>query len=101
MADDERHNEPVFRDMLFRQKRKHGKFRVVDAPQLEASVADTHTHLQLLPDPPLALARCAGHGVEFLCTIVDCFEDGATTFERLNSWRFDAAIAAKQLTGWT
>ena len=53
--------EPLFRDALFRQKRKHGKFREVDAPRLEAPVADTHAHLQLLPDPALALARCAAH----------------------------------------
>lgn len=100
MADDER-QEPAFDDPLFRQKRKHGKYRVVEAPQLEAPVADTHAHLQLLPDPSLALARCAAHKVEFVCTIVDVFEDGATTFERLNSWRFEAAAGAKRFTGWT
>ena len=47
MADDER-QEPVFDDPQFRQKRKHGRYRVVDAPQLEGPVADTHAHLQLL-----------------------------------------------------
>ena len=89
----ESNGEPVFRDALFRQKRKHGKYRVVEPPALEALVADTHAHLQLLPDPALALARCAVHGVRFVCTIVDAFEDGATTFERLDAWRsprFDA-----------
>ena len=94
MADDER-QEPVFDDPQFRQKRKHGRYRVVDAPQLEGSVADTHAHLQLLPDPSYALARCAAHKVEFVCTIVDAFEDGTATFDRLNSWRFEAAAAAK------
>ena len=98
---DERRPEPVFYDARFRQKRKHGTYREVDAPQLEAEVADTHTHLQLLPKPSIALARCAVHHVGFLCTIVDVFEDGAATFERLNSWRFDAAVAAKEFTGWT
>ena len=100
MADD-RHAEPVFDDPLFRQKRKHGKYRVVEAPQLEADVADTHVHLQLLPDPSLAIARCAAHKVSFLCTIADTFEDGSTTFDRMNSWRFEAAAAAKRFTGWT
>lgn len=100
MADEER-VEPVFRDALFRQKRKHGAFRVVDAPELEAPVADTHTHLQLLGGPSLALARCAVHHVDFLCTIVDVFEDGSTTFDRLNSWKFEAAADAKQIVGWS
>ena len=99
MADDER-QEPVFDDPQFRQKRKHGRYRVVDAPQLEGPVADTHAHLQLLPDPSYALARCAAHKVEFVCTIVDAFEDGTTTFDRLNSWRFEAAAAAKRFVGW-
>ena len=95
------HNdEPIFRDGLFRQKRKHGSYRVVDPPVLEAPVADTHTHLQLLPDPGLALARCAAHHVEFVCTIVDVFEDGATTFDRRNSWKLEAAADAKKITDW-
>ena len=68
---DEQSAEPVFDDPQFRQKRKHGRYRVVDAPQLEGSVADTHAHLQLLPDPSYALARCAAHKVEFVCTNVD------------------------------
>ena len=46
-------------------------------------MADTHAHLQLLPDPALALARCAAHRVSFVCTIVDAFEDGTTTFDDL------------------
>lgn len=95
----ESNGEPVFRDALFRQKRKHGKYRVVEPPALEALVADTHAHLQLLPDPALALARCAVHGVRFVCTIVDAFEDGATTFERLDAWREEAAALASTLEG--
>ena len=63
---DEQSAEPVFDDPQFRQKRKHGRYRVVDAPQLEGPVADTHAHLQLLPDPSYALARCAAHKVEFV-----------------------------------
>ena len=98
---DEQSAEPVFDDPQFRQKRKHGRYRVVDAPQLEGPVADTHAHLQLLPDPSYALARCAAHKVEFVCTIVDVFEDGTTTFDRLNSWRFEAAADAKRFVGWT
>lgn len=89
--------EPVFYDALFRQKRKHGKYRIIEAPQLEAPVADTHAHLQLLSDPGLALARSAIHGVAFVCTIVDVFEDGATTFERLESWKHEGALGVGRL----
>ncbi|MFR1167145.1 MAG: nitrate ABC transporter substrate-binding protein [Adlercreutzia equolifaciens] len=71
---DETQTDPVFFDTLFHRKRKHGKWDTVDAPQLEGLVADTHAHLQLLPDPSYALARCAAHKVEFVCTIVDAFE---------------------------
>ena len=49
----------------------------------------------------VAFARCAAHKVEFVSTIVDVFEDGTTTFDRLNSWRFEAAAAAKRFVGWT
>ena len=93
------HPESLFRDALFRQKRKHGKFREVEAPVLEAPVADTHAHLQLLPDPALSLARCAAHGVGFIWTIVDAHEDGPATFERLDAWRAEAAALAPGLEG--
>ena len=94
---DERRAEPVFRDAQFRQKRKHGTYREVEAPKLEASVADTHAHLQLLADPSLALARCAVHGVGFVCTIVDAYEDGSTTFERLGGWMDEAENVVEEL----
>ncbi len=99
---DERHTDvdPIFRDALFHRKRKHGKWDVVEAPQLEAPVADTHAHLQLLPDPSLALARCAAHGVGFVCTIVDVFEDGSATFDELSTWKFQAASLMKDFGCW-
>lgn len=101
MVDDERHAEPVFDDLLFRQKRKHGAYREVAAPVLEAPVADTHAHLQMLPDPVLSLARCAAHNVAFICTISDVHEDGSTTFDCLDGWRRDAAERVRGLVGCT
>ncbi|MBC2888392.1 nitrate ABC transporter substrate-binding protein [Gordonibacter massiliensis (ex Traore et al. 2017)] len=91
---DERQAEtdPVFFDALFHRKRKHGKWDVVDAPQLEALVADTHAHLQLLDDPALALARCAANGVGFVCTISDVHEDGSTTYDKLDAWKHEGAV---------
>lgn len=89
--------EPVFFDTLFHRKRKHGKWDTVDAPQLEGLVVDTHAHLQLLNDPALALARCAAHGVGFLCTITDVYEDGPVTYDRLDAWRHEAAVDVARL----
>ena len=50
-------DEPIFYDGKFRQKRKHGVWREVEAPVIEGPVADTHAHLQMLRDPALELAR--------------------------------------------
>ena len=94
---DETQTDPVFFDTLFHRKRKHGKWDTVDAPQLEGLVADTHAQLQLLDDPALALARCAAHGVGFLCTITDVYEDGPVTYDRLDAWRHEAAVDVAKL----
>ncbi|WP_255467154.1 nitrate ABC transporter substrate-binding protein [Raoultibacter phocaeensis] len=94
---DRQHEEPVFFDTLFRQKRKHGEYRVIDPPALNAPVADTHAHLQLLADPALALARAGIRDVRFVCTIVDVHEDGLTTYDQLNDWRFQGALNIARL----
>ncbi len=94
---DDQQAEPIFYDLLFRQKRKRGEYREIVAPRLESYVADTHAHLQLLPDPALSLARCAKHKVSFVCTICDVFEDGSTTFDELDRWKIDAALNVRKL----
>ncbi|MCL2888832.1 MAG: TatD family hydrolase [Eggerthellaceae bacterium] len=85
-----RHDDPIFHDALFRNKRKHGGFCVVEppTPPLEAPVADTHAHLEMLPSAPLALARCAVHGVGFICDIVDVCEkaSGRSAYNLLDTW---------------
>ena len=78
--------EELFRDALFRQRRKHGVYRVIDAPALEGAVADTHCHTHMLPDPALAFARCAVNGVDFVCNIVDTVEDDPSTRENVRKW---------------
>ncbi|MFR3273063.1 MAG: TatD family hydrolase [Slackia sp.] len=77
--------------MLFSARRKSG-WRYVEAPSplLEAPVADTHAHLALISDAPLSLARCAVQGVDFVCTIIDAYEDGDTTFSLVDEWRSEA-----------
>ncbi len=99
MAENEQSAEPPFRDALFRQKRKKGKWRVVEPPDppLEGPVADTHAHLQLLSDPVLELARCAAHNVEFVCSIIGVVEDGSTTFDQLDTWLDEAGKLACEI----
>ncbi len=77
--------EPIFDDALFRQKRKKGKFRVVEppCPALEAPIADTHAHVHLLASPAAALAKAAVYGVDFICDIVDVWEDASDTFDQV------------------
>ena len=77
---------PFARDMLFYQKRKKEKCRLVSPPKFDAPIADTHAHLDMLGNPALALARSAFYGIKFICTIVDVQEDDRTTFEQLDSW---------------
>lgn len=85
--------EPIFYDAAFRQKRKKGKFRIVEppVPKLEAPVADTHAHLAMLSDASLALARSAAHGVYFICCIADvCEETSEETYGKLENWQHAA-----------
>ena len=84
MAEEEQ--QPVFDDALFRQKRKHGKFRLVEPPRLDGPVADTHAHVHLLADPALEFARCAAWGVGFVCDIIDVQEDAPDVFDRIDDW---------------
>ena len=90
-------DEPIFRDQLFRKRRRNGAWEVVAAPTIFTPIADTHAHLQLLPDPPLSLARAALHHVEFVETIVDVWEDGSETFDQLSDWEFKAAVDIRSL----
>ena len=39
---------PFARDMLFYQKRKKEKCRLVSPPKFDAPIADTHAHLDML-----------------------------------------------------
>lgn len=71
----------------FYQKRKKGKLREVPAPQLGCAVADTHAHIEMLENPAFELARCACHGVDFICAMTDPSEDAETTFRELENWQ--------------
>lgn len=93
--------QPAFIDALFRQKRKHGKFRFVEPPRLAAPVADTHAHVHLLDDPPLTFARAAAWGVDFICNIVDIYGGEPATFDLLDGWLQEAAARTPELLAQT
>ena len=80
----------------FFQKRKHHKYREVQAPVLAGPVADTHAHLEMLKNPAAELAKCAYHNVRFVCAMCDPAEDDHTTFQNLEAWRQGAASALKE-----
>lgn len=85
-------NTTGYEDALFRQKRKNGERKVVDAPDpaIEAPIADAHTHLGP-GDAPLVLARAAAHGVDFICALAMAGDDMEEVFAGLDTWRADAA----------
>lgn len=97
MADERFEEEPLFFDAMFHQKRKKGQWRIVDAPYLEAPVADTHCHVHLLKDPSLSLARAGANGVEFLCDIVDVREDGSAPFDGMEGWALQGSFKIRQI----
>ena len=88
------HDDPLFRDALFRTKQKKGGYRIVDppTPRLEALVADTHAHLEMLDDVPLALARSSVHGLGFVCDIADVCEDALAVYALADQWRDQARV---------
>ncbi len=91
--------DPVFSDEYFRKKpKKHGReWPIVDAPEMFVPVADTHAHLDMLPDAGLALARAAVHKVGFLETMVD--PTGTTrTFDELEDWRLRGEVLMRHMS---
>lgn len=91
--------EPVFQDEYFRKKpKKHGReWPIVDAPEMFVPVADTHAHLDMLPDPGLALARAGVHKVGFLEAMVDPVGD-TSTFQRLDEWRLRGEVLMRHMS---
>lgn len=91
--------DPVFEDEYFRKKpKKHGReWPIVNAPEMFVPVADTHAHLDMLPDPGLALARAAVHKVGFLETMVDPTST-IRTFEELEDWRLRGEVLMRHMS---
>jgi TatD DNase family protein len=86
-------NEPTFYDAFFRKKpKKHGQnFKIVERAFLGFPVADTHAHIDMLDNPPLALARAASNGIGFIeCMVDPLSEDGTRLFDMLDVWNAKA-----------
>ena len=79
------------RDAAFRNSK--GKQKAAPVLPQGAPVADTHCHLGMLPDVPLALARAAAHGVGFIECITDPAEQAEDerrareVYASLGEWR--------------
>ena len=89
--------EPEFFDSLFRKRKKNGEWKIVETPDLGVLAVDAHCHLQYQKNPGLALARAGLHGVGFMCTVVDVYEDGTTTYDSLSKWDHEAALSMQRL----
>ena len=89
--------EPEFFDSLFRKRKKNGEWKIVETPDLGVLAVDAHCHLQYQKNPGLALARAGLHGVGFMCTVVDVYEDGTTTYDSLSKWNHEAALSMQRL----
>ena len=85
------------RDCAFRNSK--GKARSAPALPTGVKIADTHCHLNMLPDPALALARAAHYGFGLLVCVVDPAEDSpesagqptaSQSFELLGTWEEQA-----------
>ena len=89
--------EPEFFDSLFRKRKKNGEWKIVETPDLGVLAVDAHCHLQYQKNPGLALVRAGLHGVGFMCTVVDVYEDGTTTYDSLSKWNHEAALSMQRL----
>jgi len=92
--------DPSFHDAFFRAKQKKGAgYRIVDLPipGLEAPIADTHAHLEMLANIPLTLARCGALGIGFICNMADVCEDELGVYKHLEAWKKDATALLPEI----
>jgi TatD DNase family protein len=83
----------VFGDALFRKKRRHGwRLTEMPTPALELPIADSHTHLDMLSDPTLVLARCAVARIGFICEVTDPLDGAARAYDAIDEWRAQALV---------
>ncbi len=76
-----------FFDPMFR----NSKGKIVEAPELNGVIADTHCHLDMLEHPELSLARCAYYNVMLVLTVVEATEEPQRTYDMLAEWLAEAS----------
>lgn len=69
----------------FYEKRKKGKFRLVEPPDMSYPVADTHCHIEMFEDPAWTFVRCAAHNVTFLGCVIDSTDDGVEGMQKVEN----------------
>lgn len=69
----------------FYEKRKKGKFRLVEPPDTSFPVADTHCHFEMFEDPAWNFVRCAVHNVKFIACVIDSTDDGAQGMSKVEA----------------
>ena len=91
--------EPIFFDLDFHQKKKHGKWREAAAPNTPklAPITDTHAHIHMLDNPGLAIARTGGASMKFLGLVTDVAEDDTVVFDNFEAWNREASLIVRSL----
>ena len=69
----------------FYEKRKKGKFRLVEPPDMSFPVADTHCHFEMFEDPAWNFVRCAAHNVKFIACVLDSTDDGVEGMQKVEA----------------
>lgn len=88
--------EELFEDEYFRKRKKHS-YVIIDSPDAFTQIADTHAHLDMLPDPGLALARAGVHDVGFVEAMVDPSEGDIATYTDLDRWIERAELSVRKM----
>lgn len=94
-------DEPIFEDEYFRRKPKKGSsdWTIVDAPSTLVPIADTHAHLDMLPNPALALARAGVHDVRFVQCMTDPLsERRLAAYGLLDEWILRANVLLRHMS---
>ncbi len=82
----------VDQELILDAQFRNSKGQVVQKPAVEGLVADTHCHLDMLPRPGLALARCSASNVQLVVTVGDTSENAGHNYDMLAEWLADASM---------
>lgn len=75
------------RSVFWGRKKKKRIMVEPPTPPLEAPIADTHAHLDMLDNVSLALARAAYYNVQFICAMADVADKPKPDYDDLETWK--------------